>query len=542
MHPLTILSVIRLPLIALLGVSLVPGPLFANLLLTNEVHVLPAEVTFTTVAPSELESLPEDARALKCQGITDKQAGTLKRFKELQWLDVSYSTGLSDEGIRKVSSLALTGLSVSYTNIGESGLKAIGSMTTLQYLDAKGQLKWSSAAVGAISGLAQLKALALTWGQPSIDDLLTLNKLTMLEVLQLGTSVDTTPIDDLTVPLFRLPSLRCLDLTRCMGLTPAVLCRVLSDKAKLDTLLLDWCPSVTDAVLAAIPNEAPIQRLGLQDCAKLTDAAVSRIARLSRMQELDLYVSVEEQGADSVTADALAAIGQLKALMRLSLSGRAGADEAVLAALSASRTLTELHLARCTGVNSGGLGHLGALSSLRTINLVGCGGVTDVAIEQLAARKTLERVHLNECIRITNRSVAALATCPLIVLTLDNCTTLSGEGLAKLAYCGSLIGLGLSGIPSVDDSVLSKLVSLKHLESLSLANTGVTDVGLSYLPKSNSITSLILAGCSQISDEGIVALGEMKSLKYLGLSQCPLVTKSGVTWLRQQLIECHIES
>jgi len=91
--------------------------------------------------------------------------------------------------------------------------------------------------------------------------------------------------------------------------------------------------------------------------------------------------------------------------------------------------------------------------------------------------------------------------------------------------------LWLWGNPISDDGVARlRLTSFRRLESLNLADTRVTDKGLSCLPEIPNLSFLALSG-TQVSDEGIATVARCRKLTTLHLADTE-VTDSGIMALR----------
>ncbi len=92
----------------------------------------------------------------------------------------------------------------------------------------------------------------------------------------------------------------------------------------------------------------------------------------------------------------------------------------------------------------------------------------------------------------------------------------------------------------VTDSGLSRLASLRHLETLMLTHTEVTDAGLANVAALTRLRRLSLAS-TEISDAGLTHLAGLTQLDELYLYDTQ-VTAEGVAKLRQSLPNCRIES
>lgn len=115
---------------------------------------------------------------------------------------------------------------------------------------------------------------------------------------------------------------------------------------------------------------------------------------------------------------------------------------------------------------------------------------------------------------------------------------LTDAGL-KILYEMNLPKLGalsLGHCSNITDEGMVYISVIKTLKSLGLvANTQITDLGLFYLSKSKSINSMDLRGCTGITDKGLSYLVNMRSLRKLRLGGCTNITASGIDELKRFL-------
>merc|ERR1719383_869134 len=119
--------------------------------------------------------------------------------------------------------------------------------------------------------------------------------------------------------------------------------------------------------------------------------------------------------------------------------------------------------------------------------------------------------------------------------------SLTTEVFETVSRSMNLRHLDVGRCPNVHDSVLQILSSCRHLESLSLAGTDITDLGLHYLANSesrDSLKELRIDRCTNVTDDGIQFLLEgLGCLEILIFSGCRQVTDQSRILLEQYLRE-----
>ncbi len=100
-----------------------------------------------------------------------------------------------------------------------------------------------------------------------------------------------------------------------------------------------------------------------------------------------------------------------------------------------------------------------------------------------------------------------------------------------LGYCNKITDDGMKYI--------ARIQTLKHLNLAACPQ--ITDVGLASLTTSNSIETLDLRGCVGITDKGLRHLTRMAKIKEVWLGGCTNITANGVDALRRALPNKKIE-
>lgn len=182
------------------------------------------------------------------------------------------------------------------------------------------------------------------------------------------------------------------------------------------------------------------------------------------------------------------------------------------------------------------------LSKVAGISLAFCKQLTGAALRVLSERfPALTTLDLTGCSQFNDNDLAHLAQ----MVNLDNLCLAGCSGMSKkgFQYLCSLLDrievLDLTSCPQVDDEVLASLPKMHELKHLTLtACTQFTDAGISELGKLKKLESLLLDQCTQISDVGLSNLhasSRFKKLTEINLSNCPRITKNGVSSFKQGL-------
>ncbi len=166
-----------------------------------------------------------------------------------------------------------------------------------------------------------------------------------------------------------------------------------------------------------------------------------------------------------------------------------------------------------------GWSEIGLVKSLRQLDIRECALSNEdlaLCIGNLPDLRALRMASKSGATSVDDTGLVSVAKCKeLRVLALDY-LWVSAEGLGKLTELQSLSELYLANT-IIDDSSVAVLLKFPQLKKLRLARTQIGDEGLVQLAKLKSIEDLDLSECSQITDAGMAALGQMQSLKRLNL-------------------------
>jgi len=497
--------------------------------------VFPDDVPCVESTPSSIGAVSEDVVALKCRDMADNQVAALLRLTKLKWLDVSACPRLSDQGIKRLAVLPLEGLNATGVQLRAPGIRALSKMPSLKVLAVSGAVNWEADDVSPLAQSVSIESLYLSWEDFSDAHLALLCKASAIRTFGLWTARSMSRDACLLAHQW---GLECLDLTGCTALPTASLA-VLAAIPTLRRLCLDQCTGVDNSVVLAMCKNEQLQSVSLRDAGTLTDAAMVGLGRLKALRELDL--SRWSIGNDAITQDGLRTLAFCVDMRVLRLHGRTAVAAELLSTLAGWKLLVEIDLGFCANVDDTALTYLSRVKSLRRVSLAGLPGVSDIGIMKLAEALPLQAVDLSLCTRITDRSLHALARCSLTELGLHGCTGCTPQGAMAVLGCETLVSVTLSDTNCVNDEVTRALVKLKRLETLSVANTLITDGGVASFSGVPKLRVLILSGCTKITDYAIKSLTGIESLRHLQITNCTGISKAAMSEVRRLMPLCHVE-
>lgn len=315
---------------------------------------------------------------------------------------------------------------------------------------------------------------------------------------------------------------------------------VLESLAKLSRLeILDlsgtaWLPSNLGK------KPAGTAKLSAQELAKLKEQTTKEppgggfaaFVPGGRLRELDLSYS------DLRSDQALGALSRFANLQRLNLRGRESGwfTAEGLRSLGRSSSIEDLDLRDLTCDLDAALAHWQSFDSLRVLQL-GASKIGSVGVENLPAG--LLELDLTRCRQLSDAGVLAVARLKhLQSLSLQD-TGVSAKSLAALAGLSDLRRLNLRGLKLSGEAGLW-LSRLQNLQSLDLGFTATDDRMLLTLSQVPSLQELILVACDDFGDVGLAALGSASSLRLLNLKLCDGFTAEGLAAFAKLLPDCQL--
>lgn len=201
--------------------------------------------------------------------------------------------------------------------------------------------------------------------------------------------------------------------------------------------------------------------------------------------------------------------------------------------------LRRLSLKACT-VDASTLLILGKMRNLEYLDLSKVEGITDEGLGHLSNLKSLKRLGLNRT-QVTDKIFSILPEFKnLQILELAECNNLKGKNIENLKELTVLRELSIGGhdlaIPK--ETRWKFLLENSKLRSLTIFHLLFSDEDLAYIKKI-PLRSITLS-TTMVTDEGLLSLTDVKTLRKLKLDRCYNVTASGIRNLKAQMPNCKI--
>eukprot|EP00759_Apiculatamorpha_spiralis_P017534 PhF_6_TR23743/c0_g1_i2/m.33162/K10280/FBXL14; F-box and leucine-rich repeat protein 14 len=296
--------------------------------------------------------------------------------------------------------------------------------------------------------------------------------------------------------------------------------RHLTNLTGLKTLHLNWCDHITEVGFASLSTAlTSLTELHVDGC-RVTNQGLKHFEAFKSLTTLDLASN------DKITDSGLQHLDQLSCITDLNLSNIPMTDIGLQCVLKP--TLTSLCLFWCQVIRGQSLEHISKLSALKTLDLSGCdNAITDTGLQHIATNLTsLSNLHMIGCLGLTDIGLSHIAKMTsLQELHLARNETITCAGVIHVvSMLPALKNLDISNCIGVMDDALQHLG--KSLTCLNVGWTDITDEGLKHLLSLPSLSSLDVAGCKLISDEGVIQyVANLPSLHTLNIHACKELTE-----------------
>jgi internalin A len=259
-----------------------------------------------------------------CTSITEEMISVISECQNLKHLDISYSGGLTDLTLERISKLVqLTYLSFGDLKVTNEGILFLGSLKNLKFLSLSQIHNLTHDGLSFLSGLHELKHLQISNCHRLRGDWLKhikcLKKLECLDFMIKG------PLDEHMDNLKDLKNLKSLNLIGCSNLSDKALVsfvgmknieelkfsncsisdtslKIIATFEKIRVLALHSCSSITDSGVSLLKNSKNIRVLNLSGCS-ITDTALETIRTFRNLKELELKrcLSITMAGIDRLS-------------------------------------------------------------------------------------------------------------------------------------------------------------------------------------------------------------------------------------------------
>lgn len=292
--------------------------------------------------------------------------------------------------------------------------------------------------------------------------------------------------------------------TRCKKLTSEWF-ELLKGLGRIEFIEVALPTSITDSELKKTIRYLKVNRLNCIGTSSLTNSGYRALG------DLDSTVT-ELHFLHCKNLKTLAFLGKLSGLQKLNIDGMLNVentssltpivDDDVLTTMAGIQ-LRSLVIATRLDVSGIGLVQLSHMRSLESLALERGAGeaVTDSVLKVLCDLTKLRKLRITDCDQLTD------------------------AGLSYLQYLPRITSLELCGSNFTDEGVrqISKVKGLKHLRLIDWEK--LTDKGMYYISKMHSLHSLHLRRSRKISDVGVERLLHLKSLRDVHLAECGLLSK-----------------
>ncbi len=149
---------------------------------------------------------------------------------------------------------------------------------------------------------------------------------------------------------------------------------------------------------------------------------------------------------------------------------------------------------------------------------------SNAAVSQCTKLKSINRVIITNCERVTDKSIGYLNQLPNLTELGVSRTHMTGSGLAKLSALKNLRVFDLASlVPASAGHVLDALAGSTNIQDLNVRMGAFGDDKIVALTSLVNLRKLDLSG-SDVSDQGLKKLSQLKHLTELSLFDCTKVT------------------
>ncbi|KAI7812025.1 putative F-box/LRR-repeat protein 13, partial [Triplophysa rosa] len=332
-------------------------------------------------------------------------------------------------------------------------------------------------------------------------------------------------------------TLRSLNLAYCTNISDEGLQYLTTGKGchRLIQLDLSGCSQITADGFSYVADACgSLQQIVLDDLPTLTDACVQ--ALVSKCRALTVISVLDSPYLSDV---AFKAIAEVISLTKFQIEGNNRiADSSWKALCRSSPKLSEVHACDCPRVTDNSLKFLGSLTKLHNLNISGCIKVTDTGIRYITdgpCAVKLQELDLSNCSRVTDLSLKKISQrcSSLIHLSVCFCDNLSDNGFEFLGKCASLIALDITGC-KIHDQGLAALGSIRSLRKLTATEcVFVTDNGIKiFCRQCRHLELLDVSHCVSLSDRAMKGLSFFcKTIATVRIAGCIKMTDTAVKYL-----------
>lgn len=298
---------------------------------------------------------------------------------------------------------------------------------------------------------------------------------------------------------------------------------------------------VTDDFLNLFVGCTNLERITLVNCSKITHESISALLEgCSRLQSIDLT------GVTDIQDDIYMQLSMhCKRLQGLYAPGSSCiSQEAVLNLIYNCPLLKRVKLSDCNSITDDVVQALVKnCPSLVELDLHGCEQVTNKSLHMLFLQlESLKEFKISknqnityECFDSPNGSILCLDK--LRILDFTQCSNITDKAVIKfIQLAPKLRNVVLSKCSSITDASLRAIATLgKNLHYVHLGHcSNITDAGAKELIKNcYRLQYIDLACCNQLTNATVVELSNLPKLRRIGLVKCSQITDEGILALAE---------
>lgn len=381
-------------------------------------------------------------------GFTNQGFGQIKQLTHLRSLDLTGWEKMTDADLDDLKELInlKTLILEGSKEVTDVGLESFKKMTQLEILSLANCVKVTDMGLKHLEGLISLKVLILSETQVTDAGLVHLKKLDRLTSLNLNGCVKLT--DTGLAHLKGLPHLQTLSLIGCKGVTDEGL-RHLKSFAYLKTLFLGDS-SIEGEGLKHLQGLVHLENFYLINSGSSSGPMLHYLAEPIHLKILCFSQCPSEKKTGFESLQKFTYLETLSLAMSIS--------NFHLQNLKGLTHLKNLDLSNCLLFEVDGLAPLQELTSLEVLDLTHCDGLKDESLEPLQHLTHLQHLVLQECTELQGKGLRFIQNLDLKTLYLDDCYSLTDEGIALLATLPHLETLSLVGRNQVTVEAIEKLI------------------------------------------------------------------------------------
>jgi F-box/leucine-rich repeat protein 14 len=208
-------------------------------------------------------------------------------------------------------------------------------------------------------------------------------------------------------------------------------------------------------------------------------------------------------------------------------------------------TFSNLEILDLSGqsITDSGLASLPQSLPLEVIDLSGCDAITDNGVQSLSRFASLRTIAIQLNTNISSRSIEGISRLSLTKLMLDWSYLIDDAALKALAPLQTLTTLTLSGCERITDVGVAAVAKLRQLRNLRLPEfSAISDVGIAALASHLSELEILEVSNIEISDQALLDLSKVSSLRYLLLDHVPTLSTSAIETFKRARPRCNVST